>query len=461
MVRRIDHTRDDVGLRPALPRDPMVCLSGELPDFRCPRADPRCDDARVSERRSGVGGDRADVVVVGGGIVGASAAAFLAADGLAVTLVERDGLASGASGANSGVVQHPFDPILAGLYRETVALYRELSKADAGFRLGDAPAGLLYVSRDRGVVSGMAATVRSTFPDLECDLVEGPALRALDPAVAEDLAACRVDIGYPVHPGASTYAYATLAERRGARIRLGRSATLDLHGDSVGGVIIDGRRIAAGAVLVAAGPWTPELISPTGRRVPIAKRWGVVVETEPGGASDAASGPRHVLEEAEIDAEIGGAADAGPGRGQAGTDRRGAGPRGNDGRCGAPDDASDDEVSFSLVPVEGLATVGSTFLAQEPDPAAWMERILVHAASFVPGIADAPIRGVRACARPQCIDGRPLVGRVPGIRGLFVCAGHGPWGISTGPASARLVADQVLGREPRIPAELDPARFLA
>ena len=62
---------------------------------------------------------RPDVIVVGGGIVGASAAAFLADGGARVTIVERQGLASGASGANSGVVQHPFDLILAALYRET------------------------------------------------------------------------------------------------------------------------------------------------------------------------------------------------------------------------------------------------------------------------------------------------------------------------------------------------------
>jgi glycine/D-amino acid oxidase-like deaminating enzyme len=93
------------------------------------------------------------------------------------------------------------------------------------------------------------------------------------------------------------------------------------------------------------------------------------------------------------------------------------------------------------------------------DPAAWMERILLRASRFVPGVAEAPIRGVRACARPLSADGRPLVGAVPGKRNLFVCAGHGPWGISTGPASARLVADLLLGREPAIPPELDPARF--
>ena len=77
----------------------------------------------------------------------------------------------------------------------------------------------------------------------------------------------------------------------------------------------------------------------------------------------------------------------------------------------------------------------------------------------MPAVADAPIRGTRACARPQSLDGRPLIGRVPGTPGLFLCAGHGAWGISTGPASARLIADEILGRAPRDPVELDPGRF--
>ena len=82
--------------------------------------------------------DSADVVVIGGGIVGTSAAAFLADAGARVVLVEREGLASAASGANSGVVQHPFDPILAALYRETIELYRELSLTSTSFRLAEA-----------------------------------------------------------------------------------------------------------------------------------------------------------------------------------------------------------------------------------------------------------------------------------------------------------------------------------
>jgi D-amino-acid dehydrogenase len=56
-------------------------------------------------------------------------------------------------------------------------------------------------------------------------------------------------------------------------------------------------------------------------------------------------------------------------------------------------------------------------------------------------------------------DGRPLVGAVPGIDRAYVASGNGPWGISTGPATARLIADLVLGGDSRIPSALDPARF--
>jgi glycine/D-amino acid oxidase-like deaminating enzyme len=52
---------------------------------------------------------------------------------------------------------------------------------------------------------------------------------------------------------------------------------------------------------------------------------------------------------------------------------------------------------------------------------------------------------------------------VPGVERLFLAAGHGPWGISTGPASAALVAALVLGEsDPRsasVAAATDAARF--
>ena len=368
-----------------------------------------------------------DVVIIGGGIVGASAAAFLAEAGATVTLVERDGLASGASGANSGIVQHPFDPVLAALYRETVGLYRELTAADVGFRLGAEPAGLIYVSADEAAVRAVDRSLAEAFPELERVVAGGAELQAIEPAIAPGIWGCLVGIGYPVAPAASTYAYATIAERRGVRVRAGRTAALDRRGEAIVGVVVDGVSTRADAVLVAAGPGSPAVVDPTGGWLPIRARWGVVVETE------LPTGPAHILEEAEIGAAIG------------------------TGSTGVADD--EPGVHLSLVPLDGVAAIGSTFLAREPEPADWIERILTRASTFVPAVTDAPIRGTRACARPQSRDGRPLIGRIPEMPGLFICAGHGAWGISTGPASARMVVDEMLGRSPVIPVELDPGRF--
>ena len=281
---------------------------------------------------------------------------------------------------------------------------------------------MLYVSADEAAVRHVDASLDDAFPGLDRVVAHGSGLRAIEPSLAPELWGCRVAIGYPVAPAASTYAYATIAERRGVRVRMGRTAALDRRGDAVVGVIVDGQPIPADAVLVAAGPWSPALIDPTGTWRPIRERWGVVIETE------LANGPSHVLEEAEIGAAIGT-------------------------RSNLTEDETD-LVDFSLVPLDGVASVGSTFLAREPDPGAWMERILTRASAFVPAVADAPVRGTRACARPQSVDGRPLIGRVPDMPGSFICAGHGAWGISTGPASARLIADGILGRSPGIPSNL-------
>ncbi len=381
------------------------------------------------------------VVIIGGGIVGTAAAVFLADGGARVTIFDRDGLASGASGANSGVVQYPIDPALVPLFLETVTLYRDLSAADAGFQLPPEPSGLLFVSRDGDVVRRRALELAVSEPVLKPEVVEGPALQALEPTLSPGIAACRVITGYPVPPAASTYAYATLAERRGVTIRVGKAATPEIVGGQCVGVQVDGRLVPADAVLVAAGPWTSALIDPGGRWRPIRSVWGVVVETE------LASAPHHVLEEAEIEASIGAPEPA------SATSSDANGPA----TAARPDEA--EGARFSLITAAGVSAVGSTFLERRPDPALWTVPILQRGSQFVQGLADAAIRGVRACARPMAEDRRPLIGAVPEVPGLYVCAGHGPWGISTGPASARLVADLILGRSVAIPALLDAARF--
>ncbi len=395
----------------------------------------------------------ADVAVVGGGIVGTAAAALLAECGVSVVLYERDALAAGASGRNSGVVQRPFDPVLGPLYEGTIDLYRRLEAEQAGFVLGEQPAGLLLVSRDDGLVRAFTRHLAATLPEVSAETVEGATLRALEPELAGGLVACRMPIGFPVTPSSGTYAFATLAERHGARIRAGRDVTLALDGGRAVGVRMADRVERADVVIVAAGPWTPQLLDPDGRWRPIREQWGVVVEAL------LPSPPRHVMEEAELDAALGSPADPDERRG----DLDGEVEEGRDSEVDAGRDgeaAAVQESGFSLVTAAGVSSVGSTFLDVEPSLEDWRIPLLERAASFVPAIADAPIRGIRACARPASADGRPLVGRVPWLDGCYVAAGHGPWGISTGPGSARLIVDAILGtaREPIDPA-FDPGRF--
>jgi glycine oxidase len=360
-----------------------------------------------------------DVAIIGGGIVGVSAAAFLAEQGVSVCLFERDEIAAAASGRNSGAIQHPFDPVLADLHRDTLAIYRELAAVDYGtdFQLAREPAGLLLISHDEDAVAAAAESIRGHSPDLTPTLLDAAELHALEPALAPGLTACHTATGYPVAPAVATKTFAARARAAGATVVIGGPAQVVVEGGHATGVrLTSGETVDARQVLVAAGPWTPSLVPGWSGDPPITPLWGVVVSVV------LAQAPHAGLEELGIDQ---------PG-------------------------AKAEEL-FSLFTAGSVSSVGSTFLANKPDPDERVASILERGARFVPALADAQAVSVRACARPLSVDGRPFIGSIPPIRGLFVCAGHGPWGISTGPASARLVVDEMLGHGAP-PPELSAAR---
>ena len=97
---------------------------------------PCADRALHARRRLATGGRRrrrfryaqpvADVLIIGGGIIGATLAAQCARRGLVVTLCERDRLASAASGRNAGFVVGPHPPELAAMAEHGLREYREL-----------------------------------------------------------------------------------------------------------------------------------------------------------------------------------------------------------------------------------------------------------------------------------------------------------------------------------------------
>lgn len=372
-----------------------------------------------------------DLIIVGGGIIGCSAAAFAAARGASVLLLEATEIGAGASGRNSGSVQYPFDPFLADLHVGTLAAYRELSAAIPDFAFPSEPAGLLLLTDDLAAAHDRAEELARDVPHLAPRVMTGEALMEAEPTLAPDLAAVSLATGYPIPPDGATAAMAGHARDVGAELRLGVAvAAIRREGGHVDGVTLaDGTHLRADAVLVAAGPWSPRIVDPSGAWRPLQPTYGVTVQVQP------AASPRHILEEGVVHTV------------NQPVKNREAG--------------ADLASTFSMMSVGGTSTVGSTFLPDAPDPDAVAPILLGRGARFVPALRDAVVVRSRVCARPQSLDGRPFIGPLPNADRLFVCTGHGPWGISTGPASAALAVRAILdGAESSIAPELHAARFV-
>ena len=146
----------------------------------------------------------ADVAIIGGGIVGCAAAAFLAEAGVRVEVFERAEVGAAASGRNSGSIQHPFDPVLAALHLETLDHYRGME--DVGLR-GE-PAGVLLLAPEREPLEPAVGEIARDCPELRPALLDPDELRDIEPALAPGLWACRLETGCPVRPLAATRAFA-------------------------------------------------------------------------------------------------------------------------------------------------------------------------------------------------------------------------------------------------------------
>jgi D-hydroxyproline dehydrogenase subunit beta len=356
-----------------------------------------------------------DVAIAGGGIVGTALAALLAEAGASVRLYEREAIAAAASGRNSGALQHPLDEALTGVYERSLALYETLGH---GFPFPAEPVGVLIVSEDPESLRREREAIAVRFPEVAPEWLEGAELRATEPGLGEDLYAIRLETGRPVPPAAAAAAWAERARAAGAELRVGVAVeAVAVDGGRATGVRTAAGVEPAGAVALAAGPWSSELAAAR-----VGPLWGVNVEVrlpEP---------PRHVLEQSGIDAVLG----AGGGL----------------------------QSLFSIVTAGGVSAVGSTFLRDEPDPAELAPVLLERGARFLPALGAVGLFSARACPRPQSFDNRPLLGPHPEIERLHLATGHGAWGISLGPGSAELVAGAILGDGVEIPGELAASRVV-
>ena len=210
--------------------------------------------------------ERVDAAVVGAGVMGASIAFHLASRGASVTLLDRGAVCSGATRHSTSVIRtHYTQALLVRMAAHGLQVYRafhEVTGASAGF----VRTGMLWGAdpSDREMLEANVALGRAV--GIDTNVVDAAALEQIDPrVVADDLVFCwEPDAGY-TDPYAVTEGFARAARRLGVDIREGTTVRSVVPG----AVATDGGLIAAGVVVVAAGPWTSPLLAPLGYELDI------------------------------------------------------------------------------------------------------------------------------------------------------------------------------------------------
>jgi D-amino-acid dehydrogenase len=411
---------------------------------------------------------RLDAIVLGAGIVGTSVALHLAKRRLSVALVDRRAVGEETSYGNAGVIEgntifppaFPSDPIAllrVALKRAPEANYHlsflpQLAPWLIAFRAASRPERLIETARlmrplfahalaeheallaEAGATrylrkEGWLKLYRSerAFEALQRELALAQEFdiphRALDVDGARELEPSlapvfRHAVYWPravsiTNPLAVTQAYAARFTALGGVVMRGNSRSLrraDGHWD------LDTAEgpLEAAQVVVALGPFAPDLLEPLGIALPLGIKRGY---------------HRHY---------------------------RGAG------NAALARPVVDIENGYCLAPMEqGIRlTTGAEFAARDAPPTpVQFDRLLPAARGLFPlgaPVEASPWMGSRPCFA----DSRPVIGPAPGQRGLWLAYGHAHWGLTLGPATGRLLAEMMTGATPFCdPAPYGAERF--
>ena len=368
-----------------------------------------------------------DAAVVGGGFLGTATAYHLVSAGARTLLVDRAD-AGRATDAGAGILSpetNSRDPeAWFHLAVDAVAYYpalierlREEQAGDTGY----ARCGQLVVAVSDDEIAPFERARRIVFERQQrrglpkpADLheVSSSEARELFPALAPVHGAIYSRGAARVDGRRLNAALRSAAAARGLVVRSGSVERLVLEGDAVTGLVIAGEPVFAGAVAIAGGAWSEAFGAQLGVTIPVAPQRGQIIHLGLHGA-DTSQWPmisafhHHYL-------------------------------------VAWPD---------SRVVAGATRETGSGFTPHTTT--AGVREVLDEALRVAPGLAPAEVREIRVGLRPLTSDSLPVLGPVPGLRGVFLVTGHGPSGLTLGAYSGKLVAGQMLGQA----AETDLSPF--
>jgi glycine/D-amino acid oxidase-like deaminating enzyme len=252
-----------------------------------PRVDPVPSDEGVPAR--------ADVVIVGGGIIGTSAALFLAEKGVSAVLCEKGHIAGEQSSRNWGWCRKMGrDPREIPLIVESLRLWQGINErvgAETGFR----QPGIMYLAETPAELAQLEAWLgHARQYQLDTRLLTRAEAAELVPGLSGDWAgALYTASDGRAEPQMAAPAIAEAARRKGAAI-LTQCAVrgIETAAGRVAAAVTEKGRIACGAVLLAGGAWSRLFCGNLGIQLPQLKVLASVMRTQPlaGGPEISASG---------------------------------------------------------------------------------------------------------------------------------------------------------------------------
>jgi len=362
----------------------------------------------------------ADVVIIGGGIVGVSAAFFLAeAGGMRVVVLERGAIGSGATGRAAGVILLQVESEAeVRLQLDSLALHRRLCD-ELGTDLAAHGSLLLWTSEDEAAGARELAAVHRAC-GIPLELLDAAEIRRRFPYLeAEDVVLATFSADDPwATPLAVVRRLADAARARGAVICEHCEVTgVDVEDGRVSGVRTAAGTISTRAVVNAAGAWARVVGDRSGVRIPVAprKRQGFVLD------------PQGTLPPA------------------------------------APFIMEERRDYYCKMRPEGLIMVCGQTRGDTLDPTVewgYLDEALEPTRRRIPALRLAPVTGAWAGIRPMPPDGRPVIGTVPGLEGYVVAGGLAGQGFARGPLVGQIVSELVTtGRSSRDLEPYRPDRF--
>ena len=409
---------------------------------------------------------RADVVVVGGGIIGVTAALYLAKKKISVALCEKGRIAGEQSSRNWGWCRTMGrDPAEIPLSQESLRLWASMNQevgAETGFR----NSGIIYLCESQGDVDRHAAWLEHARQYQVASRLLGPdeTERVLPGSARRWHGALITPTDGRAEPRLAVPAIATTAQNMGATIMTSCAVRgLETAAGSVSGVITEKGRIACSAVILAGGAWSRLFCGNVGVDFPQLKILGSVMRTAPlDGAPDYAVGASDFAFRKRLD---GGYTVA----------QRGASV--------SPIVPDSFRLFFDFLPAlvkqwrELRLRIGRRFIEEWNIPRSWpldrpspFETVRVLDPEPVDAIlAEAKINLTRnfpvfknmtiaerwAGLIDVTPDAVPVIAPVPALPGFFLASGFSGHGFGIGPAAGRLIADLVAGDPPIV----DPTPF--